>query len=76
MALDPNKWTLKSQEAFNAAIKLARDRSNPEVTPDHLLLSLIGQEDGLVLPLLTKVGIAVTPLKNSLEESISKLPRS
>ena len=76
MALDPNKWTLKTQEAFNAAIKTARDRSNPEVTPDHLLLALIGQEDGLVLPLLTKVGIAVTPLKNSLDESIAKLPRS
>jgi ATP-dependent Clp protease ATP-binding subunit ClpB len=76
MALDPNKWTLKTQEAFNAAIKLARDRSNPEVTPDHLLLALLGQEDGLVLPLLTKVGIAVTPLKNSLEDAISKLPRS
>ena len=76
MPLDPNKWTLKTQEAFNGAIKMARDRSNPEVTPDHLLLSLIGQEDGLVLPLLTKVGIAVTPLKNSLDESIAKLPRS
>ena len=76
MSLDPNKWTLKTQEAFNAAVKSARDRSNPEVTPDHVLLALIGQEDGVVLPLLTKVGIAVVPLKNSLEESIGKLPRS
>ena len=37
MAMDPNRWTLKTQDAFNAASDLARSRSNPEITPDHLL---------------------------------------
>ena len=57
MALDPNRWTLKTQEAFNAAVELARASSNPEVTPDHLVLALIGQEGGVVLPILQKVGV-------------------
>ena len=76
MAIDPNKWTLKTQEAFNAAVSAAKARSNPEVTPDHLLAALIGQEGSVVLPLVSRVGIAPTSLRNSLEESIAKLPRS
>ena len=58
MALDPNRWTLKTQEAFNHALEQARTNSNPEVTPDHLLLALLGQEEGVVLPILQKVGKA------------------
>ena len=58
MALDPNRWTLKTQEAVNTAIAAARSASNPEVTPDHLLLALLGQEEGIVLPILQKVGMS------------------
>ena len=76
MALDPATWTLKTQEAFNAAIASAKAASNPEVTPDHLLLALLGQDDGMALPLLAKVGVASTPLKNAITEAVSKLPRS
>ncbi len=67
MALDPNRWTLKTQEAFNAAVDLARTRNNPEVTPDHLLLAMLGQEDTVVLPVLGKVGLA--PLTLLLERA-------
>ena len=35
MALDPKKWTLKTQEAMAAAIDQAKANSNPELTPDH-----------------------------------------
>ncbi|MDQ1368648.1 MAG: ATP-dependent Clp protease ATP-binding subunit ClpB, partial [Acidimicrobiaceae bacterium] len=76
MALDPNRWTLKTQEAFNAATESARSRNNPEVTPDHLLLAMLGQESTVVLPILTKVGLAPLALRNRLEESLAKLPRS
>ena len=37
MALDPNRWTIKTQEAVQAALDAARTASNPELTPDHLL---------------------------------------
>ena len=50
MPLDPNRWTLKTQEAFQAALDQARARNHPEVTPDHLLVALLGQEEGVVLP--------------------------
>ncbi|MDQ6617717.1 MAG: ATP-dependent chaperone ClpB [Actinomycetota bacterium] len=76
MALDPNRWTLKTQEAFNAAAEAARSRNNPEATPDHLLLSMLGQETTVVLPMLTKVGLAPLTLRNRLEDALAKLPRS
>ena len=59
MALDPNRWTLKTQEAFQAAVELARARNHPEVTPAHLLHSLLGQEGGVVLSVLQRVGVAI-----------------
>jgi ATP-dependent Clp protease ATP-binding subunit ClpB len=76
MALDPNRWTLKTQEAFNSALQLARSNSNPEVTPDHLLLALLGQEEGVVLPILQKVGKAPLSLRNDAEEAIGRLPKA
>ena len=76
MALDANRWTQKTQEAFSAAVADARGRNNPEVTPDHLLVALLGQEGTAVLPVLARVGVADLSLRNRLEESLSKLPRS
>ena len=76
MALDPNTWTLKTQEAFNAAVSSAKERANPEVTPDHLLLAMLGQDGSLVLPLLNRVGVADLPLRNAAAEAIAKLPRA
>ncbi len=76
MALDPNRWTLKTQEAFNTAVELARTNSNPEVTPDHLLLALIGQSEGVVLPILQSVGTAPLALRNQAEEAVGRLPKA
>src|SRR4051794_35053416 len=45
MALDPKKWTTKTQEAMAAAIDQAKGNANPELTPDHLLLALASQDD-------------------------------
>jgi ATP-dependent Clp protease ATP-binding subunit ClpB len=76
MALDPNRWTLKTQEAFNSALAMARSNSNPEVTPDHLLLALLGQEEGVVLPILQNVGASVPALRNRTEEAVAALPKA
>ncbi len=76
MALDPNRWTLKTQEAVNLAIAAARSASNPEVTPDHLLLALLGQEEGVVLPILQKVGVAPAQLRNRADEAVAALPKA
>src|SRR5436189_4594525 len=76
MAIDPNRWTLKTQEAFNAAVDGARSRNNPEVTPDHLLLAMLGQEDTVVLPVLQRVGVAPLALRNKAENRLSKLSKA
>ena len=76
MPLDPNRWTLKTQEAFTAAVDAAKANSNPEVTPDHLLAALLGQEEGVVLPVLEKVGLPIYQLRTRTAEAVAKLPRA
>ena len=72
--LDPNRWTLKTREAFNDASAMAQSTSHPEVAPDHLLLALIGQADGVVLPILQRTGVALPELRAQLEATLSQLP--
>ncbi|HEX5366360.1 MAG TPA: AAA family ATPase [Acidimicrobiales bacterium] len=76
MALDPNRWTLKVQEAFSAAVEAAKQASNPEVTPDHLLMALLGQGEGIVLPILQRLGREPLPLRNQVGEALARLPHS
>jgi ATP-dependent Clp protease ATP-binding subunit ClpB len=76
MAFDPNRWTIKTQEAFNGALEAAKTANHPEVTPDHLVVSLLGQADGVVVPLLQKVGIDPRALRAKAEERLARLPRS
>ncbi len=74
--MDPNRWTLKTQEAVNAAVSRAAADNNPEVTPDHLLAALLGQSEGVVLPILEKVGSSPTSLRNRTEDALAKLPKA
>ncbi len=76
MALDPNTWTLKTNEAVQTALESAKTRSNPEVTPDHLLAALLRQEDGLVLPIIRKVGLTPLTLRDAVDEALDSLPTS
>ncbi len=76
MALDPNRWTIKTQEAFTKATEAAQANSNPEVTPDHLLAALLRQEEGVVLPILNRVGTQPLTVRNAADEAVSKLPKS
>ena len=52
-----NKLTVKGQEAVVEAQGLARGAGNPEVTPEHLLVALLRQEGGIVVPILNKLGL-------------------
>ncbi len=76
MALDPNKWTHKTQEAFAAALEQAKSNSNPEVTPDHLMSALFRQDDTLVLPIIQKLGLAPLMLRNRADEAVARLPKA
>ena len=76
MALDPNKWTQKTQEAVAAAQEQARSNSNPELTPDHVLAALLGQPDSIVLPVVQKLGLAPLMLRNRADEAVAKLAKA
>ena len=76
MAMDPRKWTLKTQEAVNAAAELARGNSNPELTPDHLMAALLRQDDTIVPAILAKLGQAPLMVRNQADAAVAKLPHA
>ena len=76
MAIDPKKWTTKTNEAIGAAGDLARSYGNPEVTPDHVMFAVTSQEDTIVPALLQKLGIAAGMLRTKAEGAILSLPRT
>src|SRR5437867_12452423 len=76
MPIDPNRWTIKTQEAFQAAVDAARARSHPEVTPDHLLAALLGQSEGVVLAVLQRAGVAPLTVRNRVESALDRLPKA
>ncbi|MEM9563646.1 MAG: AAA family ATPase [Actinomycetota bacterium] len=76
MAVDPNKWTIKTQEAVAAALERAGKEAHPEVTPDHVLLALLSQSEGVVLPLLTKVERQPAQLRSETEKAVEALSKA
>ncbi len=76
MAFDPKKWTVKTNEAFAAAIDQAKSFSNPELTPDHLMAALARQEDTIVPAVLAKLGLAPLMVRNKADEAVNKLPKA
>jgi ATP-dependent Clp protease ATP-binding subunit ClpB len=74
MAFDPKKWTMKTQEAFAAAIDDAKARSNPELTPDHVLSAMMRQEGTIVPAVLAKLGLAPLMIRNQADEAVQNLP--
>ncbi len=70
MQLD--KLTLKSQEALQAAQRLAREHSHQEIDGEHLALALIEQTESLIPDLLERIGVPVARLKPDLEAELSR----
>jgi ATP-dependent Clp protease ATP-binding subunit ClpB len=76
MALDPKKWTTKTNEAVAAAIDQAKELSNPELTPDHVLAALMRQDGTITAALMAKLGLAPLMVRNKADEAVAKLPRA
>ena len=72
MQLD--RFTVKAQEAVAAAQRLASEHSNPEVAPAHLLLALLEQDDGLVVPVLQRMEVDPEEARRRAREAIDALP--
>ena len=76
MALDPQRWTVKTREAFQAATTQAASAGNPYVTPAHLLLALLNQADGVARPLLVAAGLDPIGVAATLNERVASEPRA
>ncbi len=75
MAIKWEKLTVKSQEAVQAAQSHAAENGNPEVLPLHLMAALLEDRDGVVIPVLEKVGVPVEQLLSGVNSAIEKLPK-
>jgi ATP-dependent Clp protease ATP-binding subunit ClpB len=73
MRLD--KFTLRAQEAIQAAIELAERNHNQQVEPEHLLAAMLEQPEGIVRPVLGKLGTNVQVVLNDTQAAIGRFPR-
>ena len=73
--MNPDRFTIKSQEAIRAASQLAEERRNPQVMPEHLLIVLLEQEGGVVSPVLRKLGVAPEIVRRETNAALDTLPK-
>src|SRR3954468_11860888 len=71
-----NKYTEKAQEAILGAQQLADREGNPEITPEHLLLTLVEQQDGIVPEILRKLNVDPAGVAGAVRTELGKLPRA
>src|SRR5579872_1476400 len=70
-----DKLTVKSQEAIQAAGELAAQHGNPELLPVHLLGALAADKEGIVVPLLAKLGAPAITVTQQVTQAIEQLPK-
>jgi ATP-dependent Clp protease ATP-binding subunit ClpB len=75
MPLDPNRFTRKTGEALQSAQALAREQNHSQVTPEHLLAALVSQPEGVVLPVLERVGVPAKTVRDRVDEALQNLPK-
>ena len=70
--MQPERFTTKAQAALQSAQRIAQEHSHQEIDGEHLLAALLQQEDGLIQPLLQKLGVAVPALSAELEQALQR----
>src|SRR6202011_823776 len=75
MAIRWDKFTVKAQEAVQRANELASEHGNPELAPVHLLAALVEDREGIVPPVLEKIGIGPQAVLSDVYKEIEKLPK-
>jgi ATP-dependent Clp protease ATP-binding subunit ClpB len=73
--MQADRFTIKSQEALEAAQRLAAERRNPQTRPEHLLAVLLEQDGGVVVPVLRKLGVDPAAVRATLNPALEALPR-
>jgi ATP-dependent Clp protease ATP-binding subunit ClpB len=70
-----DKLTVKAQEALQAAQEMCARAGQQQIEPLHILWALIAQGDGVVPPLLEKLGTPPTALASEVEKQVERLPK-
>jgi ATP-dependent Clp protease ATP-binding subunit ClpB len=73
--MDYEKLTIKAQEALNEASGIAQKNDHAQVEPEHILLALLRQEDGIVAPIIERIGADPVKLEGSVESLVSLQPK-
>jgi len=73
--MNPNKWTLKTQEALQNAQEIASSYGNQLIEPEHLLAALAQDAEGTVVPVMKKLGANLNALKIRINEALDRLPK-
>jgi ATP-dependent Clp protease ATP-binding subunit ClpB len=71
-----DKFTVKAQEAVVGAQELAQKHDNPEILPLHLLGALLAETEGVVRPLLQKLGVRVERVQEIVVDELTRLPKA
>jgi ATP-dependent Clp protease ATP-binding subunit ClpB len=71
----PEKFTIKAQEAMQSAQEMAQKQNHQEVDCEHLLSALIEQSDGLVRPLLDKLGANPDTILRGMDDNLNRRPQ-
>jgi len=69
------KMTVKAQEAVQSAQEVAARHENQQIEPIHLLAALVAQADGVVPPLLSRLGVRSETLTHEIERELDRLPK-
>ena len=72
--MDINKFTQRSQEAILAARSGAEQRNHQSIQPAHLFDAILAQTDGIVYPVLTKLGVHVADIRGPLDRALDTIP--
>ncbi|MGD9737399.1 MAG: ATP-dependent chaperone ClpB [Solirubrobacterales bacterium] len=73
--MQADRFTTKAQEAVAGAQELARSHRNPEIAPPHLLVALLDQPEGLVVPILQRIGADTATIAARASEAVAQLPK-
>jgi len=73
--MDIEKFTLKAQEALQEAKSIAERKHHQQIDVEHLLLALLGQKEGIVIPILQKLGSNPDLIASQLEDELNRIPQ-
>jgi ATP-dependent Clp protease ATP-binding subunit ClpB len=73
--LNPDRLTVKTADAVNDALSLARKNGNPIVHDTHLLRALLDQDESIVVPILQKLGVTIPAIREAIDAELARYPK-